>query len=545
MGSFRFLFFTFCFLLFAFLASSCNVAGQPIYELTQTPFVENGRCSGVFVPHDLPHVTAESVERIGFFISNGSGLAVNDLDGDGDADLVLGNILGPIQIFWNEGDFQFESELLFDGSVRAVTAVDIDGDNWLDLLFSTRNGDIQFWKNQGEGEFVEQRLDSIEAYVYSLDLGDVDLDGDLDLVTASYDASMELIHRSSFDKTGLTGVYLHENTTGQFETVQLAPRAQALALQLVDLDGNGRLDLHVGNDFDIPDVVWLNNEEGWTVAELFSRTTMSTMSFDRGDINNDGLTEHFAADMHPYSEEPAIMEQWQPIFDNMTHDMAEDDPQQMANVLQTNGESGAFSNIAIESGLSATGWSWSSKFGDLDQDGFLDLYVVNGMQALNNFSHLPNDTLVEENLALKNNQSGQFDRIDAWGLNSTLGGRSMSMVDFDLDGDLDIVVNNLSGPSQVFENQLCTGDSLQVELAWQNSSNWYGIGSLIFLETDSVTLQRDVRVTSGYLSGDSVRVHFGFEDDTAVHQIKVIWPDGVESIHQNIQPGLIKITRQE
>ena len=541
----KILLFTVYCLLFTVFIGGCLADGSPKYEVSETAFVDNGRCSDQFVAHALPHITAESVERVGFFISNGSGLAVNDLDGDGDIDIVLGNILGPIQIFWNRGDFRFEPEVLFDGSVRAVTAVDLNGDSWLDLLFSTRNGGFEYWQNQGEGEFVETRLDAIEAYVYSLDLGDVDLDGDLDLVTASYDASMELIHRNAFEATGLAGVYWHENNAGQFESNQLAPRAQALALQLADLDGNGRLDHHVGNDFYITDFVWLNSEDGWEIAELFSRTTMSTMSFDRGDINNDGQTELFAADMHPYSEEPEIMDQWQPIFDNMTHDMAEDDPQQMANVLQTTDSGDQFLNMAEESGLSATGWSWSSKFGDLDQDGYLDLYVVNGMQALNNFSHLPNDTLVEENLALRNNQNGQFERLDEWALNSTLGGRSMSLADLDNDGDLDVVVNNLSGPSQLFENQLCEGKALQVELEWPDSQNWYGIGAQIILDTDLGRLQRDVRVTSGYLSGDPVNVHFGLGENTGTTRLTIIWPDGVESVHDDLGEGLILVVRTD
>ncbi|MEM7331694.1 MAG: CRTAC1 family protein [Chloroflexota bacterium] len=543
MLSWRFLLLPIYFLLVTLLHSACTAVKQPTFELTQTSFVENGRCSNKFVAHPLPHVTAESVERIGFFISNGSGLAVNDLDQDGDHDIVLGNILGPVQIFWNQGNFEFEAQVLFEGSVRAVTVVDFNGDGLLDLLFSTRNGRIEYFHNQGDRVFVEQRLGTIDAYVYSMDLGDVDLDGDLDLVTASYDASMELIHRNAFGTTGAAGVYWHENVDNNFTSYQLAPRAQALALQLVDLDGNGRLDLHVGNDFDIPDFVWLNSEEGWELAELFDRTTMSTMSFDRGDVNNDGQRELFAADMHPYSEEPEIMAQWQPILDNITHDVAEDDAQRMANVLQSGDPAASFLNVAEESGLSATGWSWSSKFGDIDQDGYLDLYVVNGMQALNNFSHLPNDTLVEENLALQNNQSGQFERVDAWGLNSTLGGRSMSMADLDNDGDLDIVVNNLAGPSQIYENQLCQGDSLQVELEWAATPNRYGIGAQLFLESDSGVLQRDVRVTSGYLSGDPVRVHFGFKENTAVTELKVVWPDGIESVHENVQNGLVRVSR--
>ena len=75
-------------------------------------------CSGQFVARALPHVTGTAVERIGFFYSNGAGLAVNDLDNDGDNDIVLGNLLGENQIFWNDGDWRFRPALLFEGSAR-------------------------------------------------------------------------------------------------------------------------------------------------------------------------------------------------------------------------------------------------------------------------------------------------------------------------------------------------------------------------------------------------------------------------------------------
>ena len=85
----------------------------------------------------------------------------------------------------------------------------------------------------------------------------------------------------------------------------------------------------------------------------------------------------------------------------------------------------------------SSGWSWSSKFGDLDNDGFLDIYAVNGMIADGLFSHLPGDELVEENRALRNNGNGYFVLASEWGLGSTASGRGMSMADLDDDGKPD------------------------------------------------------------------------------------------------------------
>ncbi len=506
-------------------------------------------CSNRFVAHDLPHQTASNVERIGFFVSNGSGLAINDLDNDGDLDLILGNIFGPNRIFWNDGGWQFSAEVLFEDSTRAITTVDIDADGWFDLFVTARNGRILHWRNTGSGRFEQVKLPALRASAYSLDLADLDQDGDLDLVTASYDASLQkqnLLFRSGAveSRTDRAGVWLYSNEGGEFAGAWLANEAQALALQLTDLNGDGRTDIVVGNDFDMRDYVWLAGDNGWQAAEPFATTTMSTMSFDSGDIDNNGRWEIFAADMLPYSDAPEIMDQWQPVMDNMPHHEVEGDPQHMANVLQAPGSDGGYVNTAGSSGIEATGWTWSSKFGDLDQDGFLDLYVVNGMQALDIFSHLPNDELVEENQVYRNDGQGNFVPAPDWGLNSTHGGRSMSMADLDGDGDLDIVVNNLAAPAQIFENQLCQGNALLVDLAWPDSQNTKAVGATLTLRTSSGEYRRRIKVTSGYLSGDPSRVHFGLPAGSEIEALEIRWPDGAVSTVEHVEANsLVLIER--
>ena len=506
-------------------------------------------CGDGFFAHDLPHRTASNVERIGFFVSNGSGLAVNDLDNDGDLDLILGNIFGPNRIFWNEGDWQFSAEVLFEDSTRAITTVDIDGDGWLDLFITARNGRILHWRNTGSGRFEQVNLPELRASAYSLDLADLDQDGDLDLVTASYDASLQkqnLLYRTGAveSRTDRAGVWLYSNDGGAFAGAWLANEAQALALQLTDVNGDGRTDIVVGNDFDTRDYIWLAGDGGWQAAEPFATTTMSTMSFDSGDINNNGRWEIFAADMLPYSDSPEIMDQWQPVMDNMPHHEVEGDPQHMANVLQVPGSDGDYVNTAGSSGIEATGWTWSSKFGDLDQDGFLDLYVVNGMQALDIFSHLPNDELVEENQVYRNDGQGNFVAEPGWGLNSTYGGRSMSMADLDGDGDLDIVINNLAAPAQIFENQLCQGNALLVDLDWPDSLNTKAVGATLTLRTSTGEYRRRIRVTSGYLSGDPSRIHFGLPAESQIEALEIRWPDGAVSTVEQVEANsLVLIER--
>ena len=540
----------FYFLLIVLLAAGCvTLASAPSISVKSESLPSSADCQGQFIPHDLPHITAAAVARVAYFFSNGSGLAVNDLDNDGDLDLVLGNLLGPNHIFWNEGDWHFRPDVLFEGSTRAITTVDVNGDGWLDIVTTARIGDVRYWRNTGKDigtrdQFVADRLLGVDALAYALNWTDFDADGDLDLITASYDASLEKQMGQLYKQSGQSGVFVHENQGGRFASTRLASVAQALALDLFDADMDGRLDILVGNDFDVPDQVWLARDDGWEAATPFAVTTHSTMSFDSGDIDNDGVPELFAADMHPYSDAPDIMDQWQPVIDTMPHNLPPDDPQKMLNVLQTRNEAGQLVNHADVSGLAATGWSWSGKFGDLNQDGFLDFYIVNGMIAREIFSHLPDDELVEENQAFWNNEGAGFVLAPEWRLGSTRGGRSMSMADLDGDGDLDIVINNLRASAQIFENQLCAGASLQVDLRWPTAQNTHALGAVLTLQTDQGSYTRTLRASSGYLSGDPAQVHFGLPENSRVNALAIRWPDGATSVLNELMPNsVVQVTR--
>ncbi|MEZ4865604.1 MAG: CRTAC1 family protein [Caldilineaceae bacterium] len=507
-------------------------------------------CSGHFVTHTLPFVTGTRLREINTYESNGAGLAINDLDGDGDLDLVFASIDRESSILWNQDNLNFTTETLPVRFTRGVAIVDVDGDGALDIVFTQRGlQSLSYWHNQGSGaaeRFVQRPLPGVESYAYTMAWADLNGDNKLDLVTASYNTDLRQQGLKEPEADAHAGVILYEQQQDGFVAHPLSPKAEALAIALVDLNGDGQRDIWVANDFELQDSIWLQQPAGWQPASPFAQTSFSTMSIDWGDLTNAGTLTLYTTDMNPYDTSPQTLAEWLPMMNNLEarHQHEADDPQIMANTLQEALPGGLWRNLGNQLGIDATGWSWSGKFGDLDNDGYLDLYVVNGMIAQNLFGHLQNGELVEENQALRNQGDGSFRPAPEWQLGSTASGRGMMMADLDNDGDLDIVVNNLRTSAQLFENQLCGGTGLEVELHWPSGQNdvgqndvgqnevgpnYFAIGAQLRLYTSIGVLWRDVRATSGYLSGDPVRVHFGFPQGTTLERLEILWPDGARS----------------
>ena len=506
-------------------------------EITVTSTsLRHSECSEQFVTHTLDHITTVDHLPVRLFDSNGSGLAINDLNKDGLLDIVLANLDAPETILWNQGDLQFRPQVLdIPGKTRSVATLDLNSDGWKDIIFTSQRAAPSFWLNQQDETFAFSPLRGVTKPAYAMNWYDLDRDGDLDLVAASYDAEMERID-ASYLLNGGAGIFYYANNDNVFHPTRLADRSQALAVDFPDINLDGYPDIAVGNDFAERDRYWkmLNGE--WAESQPFEVTTYSTMSFASGDVNNDGHDELLATDMHPYLETDEVQAAWEPIMQQMMEvPMPEGDPQHMVNVLQSAFD-GQYQNIAENHGIHFTGWSWSGKFGDLNSDGLLDIYVVNGMISEELFGHLPDNELVEENQAFMNTGQQMFVPMPGWKLNSTHSGRGMSMADMDGDGDLDIVVNNLMAAATLFENQLCGGHNLTVELHQPDTSNPDAIGTRLELVTADGTYYRLVTASSGYLSGDPSPVHFGLPTSTEIQQLIVQWHDGTQSVVEEIQP---------
>ena len=508
---------------------------------------DRGSCEDRFVSIDLEHETRGPGASQSMFDGMGAGLAVGDLDHDGDEDIALANLSGDSSVLWNRGDLDFEREPLTEGRFRHVVIVDATGDGRNDVVLTTGVGRPLAMVNTGGGPgaadmFDRAEIAGLDAYTYSIAWGDLGGDGDLDAVTGAYNAELTAARRLTLGDKG--GVGLFEREGGSFTHTQLAEESQALAVRIGDINGDGVPDIFVGNDLATPDHIWFADDDGWEQVTPFSQTAFSTMGVDSGDIDNDGDLDLFATDMKPMDQEPETLSAYEGVIADIAASPDTDDIQIPENVLLVAGDDG-YSSAAPSFGIEATGWSWSGLFGDLDNDGFQDLYVVNGMVADNLFDHLPGASLTEPNQAFRNIDGQRFEPEYSWGLGDRSGGRGMAMADLDNDGDLDIVVNNLNAPARLYENRLCGGKAVTVQLAWEGTGNPTAIGARVIVNgDDGMRLVRTVETSRGYLSGASRTVHFGLGADRDTVDLEVVWPDGRVSKFDGILTDQIVMVRR-
>lgn len=505
-------------------------------HVTSTLLAAPQGCAARFEARTLPHTTTMRGGGARFYDSNGSGLGVGDLNGDGLLDAVLGNLAGSGTILWNEGGLHFRPQPLESGAVSAtqirdVKLVDVNADGHLDITLTHSRGGIGVWLGDGRGHFRSEWLAGADTPAYTMQWADLAGQGELNLVTGSYDAALEAELGSEFlfASNGGVAVYGPVSTRGglSVQGTRLSRGAQTLALLPFDVTGDGKPDLVVGNDFGKPDQVWTQGKGGWQEIHPFGRITRNTMSLTAGDIDNDGTPELFASDMKPDFGDPDALARWMPLIERTYERLQYKDTQRAENTLQVRSGSG-WRNAGYDRALDATGWTWSAQFGDLDNDGLEDLYVVNGMIDETVFTFLPRGELVERNRAFRNAGKGRLRPDTTWGLDATASGRSMALADFDNDGRLDIIVNTVASPATLYANRQCGGGAVEVDLRW-NTHNTRALGATVRLKAGALTLRRDVASGSGYLTGTPARVHFGLPEGTQPTALEVTWPDGTVS----------------
>jgi hypothetical protein len=522
---------------------------------------------------------------------NGGGVAIGDINNDGLPDVFLTSNMGSNKLYLNKGNFQFE-DITDKAGLRqdsmwstGVVFVDINNDGWLDI-YVCNSGHMgsghrknKLYINNHDLTFTESAaaygLD-ISAYTTQVSFFDYDNDGDLDCfmidnspipVNTLNNANRRDLPDAEwpvapFLKGG--GDHLYRNDNGHFSEVTREAGIHGslisfgLGVSVSDINGDGYPDIFVSNDSYERDYLYINQRDGTFRDEMEDRighTSFSSMGADVADINNDGYPEIFTTDMLPQDD---YRLKTLGAFDNIDLYNAKLKAgfyhQYMKNCLQLNNRDGKFLEIADYSGVSATDWSWGALMFDMDNDGFNDIFVCNGVNKdvtnLDFMEFFANDIIqkmvltgkkeeVDEILkkipvnpmlhnAFRNRGDLRFEDVGrSWGFTQSSFANGAAYGDLDNDGDLDLVINNENGPAFVYRNnarELNGNNFISLQLKGKGK-NTFAIGSKIRVYANGRLFYRELIPSRGFQSCVDYRQVIGLGKITALDSLVIVWPD--------------------
>lgn len=543
---------------------------------------------------------------------NGAGVASGDFDGDGLPDLFFSSLEGRSELYRNLGGWRFTNVTVAAGVTTTNLAatgamfVDWNGDAKLDLIVMSCGGSNACFLNLGGGRFtnvapqvgLSWRLGST-----GMAAGDLNGDGWLDLYVANYGentirSGISLATRTVNGKEVVTGRWANRvkiiagkliefgepdsvalNTgRGEFsieswkaglflgtdgKPLSVVPWDMGLSVAIRDLNGDGRPDIYVCNDFQTPDRIWLNDGQGHfaPMSEKALRALSHfSMSIDVADVNRDGFMDILVADMKRRSH-ASEMQQSEPATETTIPGEWETRPQIRQNTLFLNRGDGTYAEIAEFAGLAATDWTWCVAFLDIDLDGYEDVLVANGhgfdtenkdvsnqlkakgtqTSSLSRTNLLAYPPLLTPNLAFKNGGNLKFtERGKEWGFNSTQVSHGMSFADFDGDGDLDVVVSCLNAPPLIYRNET---DAPRIAVRLKGMApNVAGIGARLTFTIGSRAQTQEMAVGGRYLSSDAAERVFSAAPiwshaGDSLGRLEVRWPSGKVSLIDKIEPN--------
>jgi hypothetical protein len=523
-------------------------------------FTDRAREAGI----DFAHFNGMSGKR--YYVETvGSGAALFDYDNDGDLDIfiVQGNVLGPGKtladamfppkgplplkgrLFRNDTvlkpdgtrvlkftDVTEESGINACGYGMGVTAGDFNNDGWVDL-YVTNFGHNQLWRNNGDGTFTDVTQASgtdVLGWSVSAAFVDYDHDGWLDLFVGNYvnfdftnlktcfasSGAVDYCGPLSYDP--LPNHLFRNRRDGTFEDVSLRSRiglesAGALGIACADFNGDGLIDLYIADD-ERPNLLWMNQGD-----ETFKNQAMiagcavnkdgipqSSMGVDAGDFDNDGHEDL--------------------IVSNLTGEYA---------TLYVNDGNGWFDDKSHETGLTVptspyTGFG--AGFIDYDNDGWLDILIVNG--AVKTIEALARSgdcyPLGQPKLLLRNLGNGKFADVSSRAgkaFELLQVGRGAAFGDLDNDGDTDVLVVNNNGPAQLLiNNEGHHKHWLGVRMVGEKVNRDILGTRVALFRPHGPTLWRRARAEGSFGSSNDPRVLFGLGDSPEVTKVRAYWVSG-------------------
>ncbi|MGV3589095.1 MAG: VCBS repeat-containing protein [Adhaeribacter sp.] len=535
------------------------------------------------------------------YIYNGGGVAVGDINNDGLADIFFSGNQVPSKLYLNKGNFKFQDITVAAGIntngrwASGAAMTDINNDGLLDIYVCVTGKNPAakrhnlLYLNQGNNTFTDAAAQyglADDGYTTHAAFLDYDKDGDLDLYLLNHtltDTNPNLLRpRISNGTAPNTDKLYRNNGNNTFTDVSkqagITIEGNGLGVAVSDINQDGWLDIYVANDYLAGDLLYLNNQNGTftdVAAKYFKHTSQSAMGTDVADFNNDGLVDIITLDMLPEDNERQKLMYGGSNYDRFMAEIKNGYlPQYMRNTLQLNNGNGSFSEIGQLAGVAGTDWSWSALFADFDNDGLKDLHITNGfpkditnrdfimyrMQGLNSSVPLPvlNKQLrktIDElpgakkaNYLYKNNGNLTFtNKTPDWGLNIPSYSNGAAYADFDNDGDLDIVTNNINDAAFIYQNnarQQIKNNFLRINLKG-NSANPNGLGSKITLTQPNQQQYYEHTPYRGFMSSVDPIIHFGLGKDEVIKQLEITWPNGKYQRLENVKANQLLTLRQE
>ena len=495
----------------------------------------------------------------------GGGVAVFDYDNDGRLDVFFVNgakIQDPMRAgarpdksdarYWNRLYHQNADGTFTDTTERAgltgvvqnrygmgVAVGDFDNDGWEDL-YVTGYGGNTLYRNNHDGTFTDITVRAgVMSSGWSTSAGffDYDNDGKLDLFVTrylewSFDEDRYCGERKPGGRAychpdnyrGIGNVLYHNNGDGTFSDVSekagiANPAGKSLGIAFADYDGDGWSDVYVAND-SVQCFLYRNNHDGTftdvglTAGVAFNEDgkSFAGMGVDFADYDNDGRPDITVTDL---SDQRYLL-------------------------YHNNGD-GTFADVSNTSGVGGATLKysgWSTRFVDIDNDGWKDLFVAQGHVMDNIEVTSPNLSYRQPPLLLRNLQ-GRFVVGDAGeALKAAWAGRGAAFGDLDNDGKIDIVVANLGEKAYILRNGGGNQNGWIGIRTRGRRSNADGIGSKVkVIGASGATQYYTVSTTAGYLSASDKRVIVGLGVDKTAKSIEIRWPSGIVQQFENVAAG--------